>query len=57
MGAKDGSTVGPNEEVGQLRIAFGAATATTLEPTSEERLRRNLERERKRNVINITQLA
>lgn len=50
MGAKDGPAMGSNEEVGQLRIAVGAATATTMEPTSEERLRRNLERERQRNI-------
>lgn len=50
LGTKDGSEMGSDEEIGQFRITFGISTTTTMEPASEKQLRRNLERERKRNT-------
>lgn len=36
VGTESGSTMGSDKEIGQYRIAFGIATTTTLESTSEE---------------------
>jgi len=49
VGPEDGSTVGPDEAIGQLGAAFGVAkAAATMESSSEKRLQGSFRRERKR---------